>query len=348
MSGIWDFEFTAGYLVPCLKGTNIDEIRNGVIGSDFSLNKELKNFLLDYFLDSPRYPIEINFTPSDDGGMKNIVRDLIIQICYGEEEEKIHCSRILSERLASVTDDRSPIGLFIIAVALNSNDKTKRIVLWKFPADVSLFADISDGKIKIEVLRDTFSSASSFFKAAMFEGSDYNNDFWVGRIEDRQSSDNVRSVSDFWVLNFLSSLPTTSNKYGSRVMGKAIKEILNEISDVRIQRKVVAAAITLLNRKSKISFADFSTDYLPSEASQYFIRNLPKGTDLLVTFAIDENVFRRQIGRRILSLTWEGSEIDVSGPVDTITDLVGIEPLDDQNQRVKIFGIIKKDNLKGL
>jgi len=105
-----------------------------------------------------------------------------------------------------------------------------RVLLWKFPSEENLQANISAHGLTIKLLQDAFSRKSHYFKAAMFEGTPATTSFWTGKVEDKQAKQSVKEVADFWVTGFLNARPVLTEVRGSRILKGCSNEGMEPLS----------------------------------------------------------------------------------------------------------------------
>ena len=181
--------------------------------------------------------IDIAFTKAPDGSQNNNCRNEVISIV---EDANLAQCRKLAQRLQIVTTKRSGLGLLF--VALGENELKKRIHISRFPADFGIIAQENDQTLRVELLEQVFMKNAVSYKAAVFEGSNYDSDFWIGRAVDKQISNNSIAISGYWIREFLLSDFRTTAAQGTRRLAIAIKRTMDQTNDIEIKEELAAAA----------------------------------------------------------------------------------------------------------
>ncbi|NVM23847.1 MAG: hypothetical protein HWN68_18965 [Desulfobacterales bacterium] len=322
----WELLFCAGYIVwPC-KGLEPDAVQDRVAGSPINVDTIPTSFFLPLFAESAeRCPIDIGFALEGEK-QENTVRNLVRSIAFDEPTKKAHAAQELAYRLACATTRRSPLGLFVV-LAGQANEHT-RVLLWKFPADESLQARISAGGITIRLIQDAFSRKSTYFKAAMFEGTPARTTFWRGKIEDKQAKHRVTEAADFWIADFLSAKPALTDARGTRLLARALRETVKQTKSVEIKEDLVAAAVAIKSQVDRnISLDEFASSYLPKDARPIFIEKAGGPALADAIFRIDRATLEREL--RFKSIVLDNLFI-IKGPLDRFDDVVDVEPTDQE------------------
>lgn len=316
----WNLRFAAGFIVEPSKGLKTEDVESGLKGSIIETDTLPRDFFLPLFTKrSAEYPIEIAFLPQQ-GVQRNDVRDLVRSVLFGGSAEKENAARQLAVRLALATDLRSEDGLFII-LSGQSGDQ-HRVVLWKFPADQTLQADIVSGNIRIRLIEDAFSRQSTYFKAATFEGPDASRSIWKGRIEDMQAKQRIRGAAEFWTTDFLDAKPVFTEAHGTRVLAKALKSVIAKTTEVDIAEDMIAAARVLRGQGDRnVSIRDVADEYLPEPMRDDFIEAAggPEIADHI--FRLEPETLEREF--RLKSVTLDGKFV-VRGPLEEFDEVVRI------------------------
>lgn len=318
----WELIFGAGYIVPPCQGLDVEETEANIVGSHF----ELETFPAEYFLpifskQADEYPIEIGFSPQN-GEQENEVRRLVRTIALAAHEEKAAASKNLAVFLAQATTRRSKKPGLLVALA-GRKENNHRVVLWKFPADESIQAHVSDGGIVIRLIQDAFSGNSTYLKVAMFEGTAAATSFWRGRIEDRQTKSRIREMADFWVINFLRSRPAMTDTRGTRLLAKALRSVVNRMEDVESQQALVDAANVIQGQTGRnISLDDFAQTYLPPVIRPAFIRAVGGPEMTREIFRLDRETLERELKYKSIALD---NQFVIRGPLEQFDDVVQIK-----------------------
>jgi hypothetical protein len=297
------------------------DIESAILGSSIEVKALPAGFFMPLFAhEAEEAPTLVAFAP-EGGQQKNAVRDLVRKLAFGEADERSAASRGLAVRLASVTSRRSPDGLFIVLVGDSASQH--RVVLWKFPVDESIQAQLVDSRLTIRVVDDAFSRRSTYFKSAMFEGTQASTSFWTGKVEDRQAASRVREVADFWVQDFLACRPSLTDVHGTRILANALRETIRQTEDMDLREALISVVAVLRAQPGRqLTLVDFAEQYLPEPCQAHFLR-AAGGHEIWGTpFRIDGPTLADQI--RIRSLTLN-EDFVVRGPVDKFDTVVSVQ-----------------------
>jgi hypothetical protein len=181
--------------------------------------------------------IEIAFTPSVDGTQFNQRRSDIIDLIKNRD---IDHARTLAKRLQSVTTKRSGLGLFF--VVLGNENSTDRIYISRFPADFGIIAEEKNDALYVELLERVFMKNAASYKSVVFDGSNCDSDFWVGKAIDKQIGNKSVAISSYWIHDFLLADFRTTSAQGTRRLAIAIKQTIDQTGDLEIKGELSAAA----------------------------------------------------------------------------------------------------------
>ena len=149
---------------------------------------------------------------------------------------------------------------------------SSRILLWKFPADQSLRALMKKESIEIELIEDAFSRKSTYYKAAMFEGSSSDKSVWRGKVEDNQAKHSVSEAAEFWIADFLSARSEFTDVHGTRVTSKAIKRAIDRAGTLDEKEDLVAVARVLRGQSGQsFSLNEMANNYIPPSSREAFL-----------------------------------------------------------------------------
>lgn len=348
MEMAWDLTFAAAYVVDPGRGCTVEEVEQRIRGS----RTEIEAFPMEFFrplfeqnLDS--WPIDVLFT-TQDGNQENAVRTQIRRLAFpSDREEATAAAKDLAGRLCRATRKNSKQGLLVILVGQlgNENAWKARIVLWKFPSDISLQADLSADVIGLQV-REAFSAGSTFAKAAMFEGTPAETSFWTGYVEDKQTKQSPVEVRKFWVEEFLGAELSMTGVRGTQLLSRTLRALTRQ-SDLSSDAKerVIASAVLAKNLvRQVISFQDFADSYLPPEVGDSFIQAIGGPRVARMAFEVDGDVLDRETGYKTLSLE---NGFMIRGPLSQFDDVVKVTPTsDDGSVTISIQGVIASETLQ--
>lgn len=208
--------------------------------------------------------IEIAFSPSMEGIQFNQRRNQIIELLKNRD---IDHARVLAKHLQLVTTKRSGLGLFF--VVLGHEDSVNRIYISRFPADFGIIAEEQKDGLNVELLERVFMKNAASYKAVVFDGNNYDSDFWVGKAIDKQISNKSVAISSYWIREFLSADFRTTSAQGTRRLAIAIKQTIDETSDLEVKEELAAAALLAKSLNGKlIDMENFAERFGISEKSK--------------------------------------------------------------------------------
>lgn len=208
--------------------------------------------------------IDIAFIPSEDRVQFNQRRSQIINLL---ETRDISQAKILANGLQSVTTKRSGLGLFF--VVLGNESLTKRIYISRFPADFGIIAEEKQGGLNVELIERVFMKNAASYKAVVFDGNNYDSDFWVGKAIDKQISNKSVAISSYWIREFLMADFRTTSAQGTRRLAIAIKQTIDESTDLEVKEELSAAARLAASLNGiLVSMENFAERFGLSEKSQ--------------------------------------------------------------------------------
>jgi hypothetical protein len=309
-----DVRFAAGYRVPPGADLNEEDAARAVEGSEVELGGALSRRIGDLVKAAAKLPIEIDFRSDDQ---TNPVRDAIIRIARVRQAES--AARELAGRLSSATDRRSRLGLLLIVVAAEGDERA--VHLWRFGAQQDLIAQFRGGHLAVEVLAEAFGSESVLFKAARFSGRiDADRSFWKGRAEDRQAKLPGAAASAYWIDRFLAARLAVSPGAGTQVLAEAVAKVIRRSHEPDTQARLVAGALSLFNAVGdRVSYGDL-LQRLPPNVRRDVLREIEKASFTAeTTFVLEEQTLQRSLGLRELRLD---TGVIVAGPNQRFDQLV--------------------------
>jgi hypothetical protein len=242
--------------------------------------------------------IEINF--KSDEKQNNEIRNEILSICTSEKvNQKAKHAYKLAEKLYDVTDNRNGTGLFLVIQGIKAT--TTRIVLCRFKGDEGLY---KHGKhLTIEHLSEIFTKKSNHYKLVFYEEFLSEKSFWRGFATDRQiSANDYKSISTFWIEDFLQSQTALTSAQGTLMLSKVLKKVLSNTFDISEQEQIISAVVNLRTKgKTKTSVSEICKNYLSQELTNK-IKNECNDDFYFAIFEIDTDVYRKEFGKTVLSL----------------------------------------------
>lgn len=323
---LWELLFCAGYIVQPSKGLEPDGVRDRVAGSPIDIATIPISFFLPLFTESAaKCQIDISFVP-EDGKQENVVRSLVRALAFDDLAQKVLAAQALAYRLACTTTRRSPPGLLVVLAG--QRQKQTRVLLGKFPANESLQASIFASGITIRLLQDVFASKSTYFKAAMFEGTLASTTFWRGKVEDKQAKQRVTEAADFWVVDFLAARPELTPARGTRLLARGLREAIKQAPSVETKEALAAAAQVIKSQVDRdLSLHDFANNYLPEEARQTFVKAAGSPAIADTSFRIDVTTLEREF--RYKSILLDNAFV-IKGPLEQFDNVVKVQNTDQE------------------
>ncbi|GAB5407316.1 MAG: hypothetical protein Aurels2KO_55470 [Aureliella sp.] len=310
-------------------GKNIPEAERAEIhGTTLPRNGKLYEMLKRIYDRSPtECTTAVSFTSDDQ---TNEARNLIVSYAG---RPRLDTGQKLAERLQSFTDGTPGMGLLFL-VRGQENGKTRTLIS-RFPADVGILAEADNQGLNIEYLEKVFMRNSNKYKAAMYEDTSVAAGYWRGHVVDNQISYGVvRSVSDYWVIDFLKSDCLTTPKLGSSRLAKMLGEAIKAADDRAVKDELVSAAKLAPNLSGRrVSPASVARRFHLSDAAEELLKDQSK-TDELYTeeFVLDRDAFSEVLSYESVELS---SGAVLSAPSSEFDELFTREVIDEENGIVR-------------
>jgi len=230
---------------------------------------------------------EIAFSPMEDGRQSNDCRNEIIDFVENPDEL---VGAYLAKRLQSVTTNKSGLGLLFLV--LGENRGKKRLYMARFPADIGILAEEEQGNLNIVFVEKVFMRNALAYKAALYEGASTDRDFWIGSAVDKQISDGVREISNYWIRDFLLSELRTTPALGTRRLAIALREAANITDDSGIKSELISAAVLARGLDGQfLSIEEFADRYGFSDKTKEVVLTqlkLPRFAHTQFQFSLEE------------------------------------------------------------
>jgi hypothetical protein len=271
-------------------------------GTKVALGGKLFRLLDNIFSNSEsEMNIDIAFNLSAEGTQQNPCRDLIVAYAGSPT---INNGRRIAERLATVTDQRSGIGLlFLIAGQEGRNHK---LVISRFPTDTAILAEEKRTSLTVEFLERVFMKSANSYKAVAYQDTSFGTgSFWVGRAIDKQINSPYAELSNYWIGDFLDSGEQVTAAAGTRRLAMAVREAARNADDIGVKSEIVAAATLAGGFKGRrISVLEFARQLGLSAAATQAIVNELRGAGVADEhFRFDTEEFKSHIGYRSVELS---------------------------------------------
>lgn len=174
---------------------------------------------------------------------QNDARDLVVKYA---DKPTLSAGNKLAERLQIVTDGSPGLGLlFLIRGTEGGNTKT---IVSRFPADVGILAEVRKTGLSVDFLEEVFMKSSKRYKAAVYEDANLATGYWKGKIVDRQIGQGVmRSVSDYWLVDFLESETFTTAVSGSKRLARIFDDAVKKAPNADVRDELISTAKLIPN-----------------------------------------------------------------------------------------------------
>lgn len=280
--------------------------------------------------------------PSIADTNSNIVRDLILNYCFGSTSLAKSGAVALAKRLGKSMDARSPFTLLVLS-AYRDGD-SRRLIAWAFPKDEPYQFSSSGQTAKLKILKNAFSRSSSFKKAALFEGIKSDNTFWNGRVIDNQAESAFGTAADYWVSGFLDARFSLTGVAGTRLLAKALQKTHDTLT-LQDDRDQISSAVVALSASKRKSWTmqSFAKEYLEGNAYNSFLNNIPNEARK-TSFSIQRPELERKLNFRVFRLE---DDVIVSAPFGRIGHSVKLEKESDGTaQRLQCEGIVVDEKMR--
>jgi hypothetical protein len=285
------------YLVHPRKGF---EIEPALGGANVPLNGKLFRLLDDIYSRSDNEcDIDISFNQSADGTQQNPCRNLFVDYL---RVPTLARGKLIAERLATTTDQRSGLGLLFVISGKEGRDH--KIVVSRFPTDSAILAEENQQNLTVEFLERVFMKSRNSYKAVTYKDSSLQAGFWLGRAIDRQINSAMIQVSNYWIFDFLDSDFQVTPAAGTRRLGAVLRSAAKKSIDINVKSEI-AAAVTLAGslKGKKTSIREFMERFGLSLAAVSAIGSELKTPNLAEErFQFDLNEFNSQVGYRSVEL----------------------------------------------
>lgn len=308
----------ASYLVHPGKG---QQDSRDVIGTMLPLSGSLYDMLDSVFTRSEGdCTVPISFDMADDGSRSNEVRDQLIAFLQNPDLET---GRMLANRLRDCTTNTPGLGLLFLI--LGQENGFHKIVFSRFPADTGILAEASQGTLQVAFIERVFMKSKFKYKAALYQGSSFDSDFWDGSAVDKQ----IRVLPIYWIQEFLASDFKTTSMAGTFRLAVALRKASHTAPSLDSKQEIVSA-ITLVPRlKGQALSAHQILDRfgLSQEAQSAIISHLPQKRLVDDTFILDPDEFKRHAAFASVMLN---TGAIMTAPADRFDDCFSREAVDEE------------------
>lgn len=243
---------------------------------------------------------EVTFKVAAGGPQQNDCRDAMLAYA---NNPTLPNGQAIAERLQSVTDKRSAIGLLFL---INGNHGLKRrLVVSRLPTDQAILAEIGGSGLELEFLEQVFIRRLAAYKALLLEDQNPNTGFWSGLVTDRQAGGTAENISHYWMADFLTADFSDTPAAGTRRLAEALKKAIKSNPNLDVKSEI-ASAVTLAKTAfsgKQTSVEDFCKHFGFSVSTQQsVIAQLPKPSLATKAFKFDAKVFKERLPYRTVEI----------------------------------------------
>ena len=218
--------------------------------------------------------IGIYFVMAEDGGQQNPARDMIIAFI---QRPTLRNARLLGNKLCESTPGQSGLGLLFLM--LGQQGQTYKLVLSRFPADQGVIAEAQRDGLSVEFIERVFMKNAASYKAALYKGESFDEDFRIGRAVDKQLRGPGNTIANYWIHGFLSSDFETTSKAGTRRFAVALRDATKSATEAATKHELVVMGMVSHNLDGQlVSIHEIIERYaLSAAAARELLRHVHRG-----------------------------------------------------------------------
>lgn len=286
--------------------------------------------------------IDIAFQQSIDGTQENTFRNLIVDHI---ENQNLNSGKVVAQRLANVTTNRSGMGLLFLVCGIEG--QSHKIVISRFPADNGILAEQNQNDLSVEFLERVFMKSAKSYKSAMYIGGSLETGFWTGKAVDKQIGKSDTELSDYWITDFLASSFRTTPAAGTRRLAAALSNAAKVVGDTVSKGEITSFATLISNGNiGETSASDLFNQFNLSQSTRDAVAaQFPTASLVNERFQFDLAEFTNQITYRLLELDNGAVLSALSHQFD---DVFSQEPDTEQEGKIKFStsGLITNAKLR--
>lgn len=277
-----------------------------------------------------------------DDSRQNDMRALIREHGFGDDTAADKAAEEIAQRLCVAMDNRSHPALLIIASRRDGS--SSQVSLWTFPRDEALRLINQKTASTLQVLTDIFSQTSRLRKAAFFAGGQAKTEFLGGKILDLQSGGGPKAIADFWLSDFLLSMPAIKPKAGTQMIARALVQCAKEAVDLTDQQQLQNAAMSIRSGpKQRWSPREISENFFSGSLASKFEKKFPNAATYNTPFDIDQDTYSANLNFTVYKLE---SGVVVSSPFSEIGESVRISGTADDGERLICEGRVVSQRVR--
>lgn len=235
-----------------------------------------------------------------EGGLQaNDVRDQVIKVI---KHPTVVSALPLAKRLQSATTGSSGMGLLFVCVGVESGQS--KIVISRFPADEGIVAERTSSKLTVQFVEQVFLKSAYSYKAVIYRGKSFSNDFWSGAAVDKQVNHGAKNIADYWISDFLQSEFRTTGAAGTKRLAMALRKALTSTDNSEVKHDIASAVRLAANiKKTAMTIEEFCDDLHLSNASKAAVVEAVDPPRLLKEkFKFQYAEFSRHIAYKLIEL----------------------------------------------
>jgi len=313
-------------------------------GAQLPLSGNLFKMLADVFRASDgECTVPIRFRMASDGSQQNDARDEVIGLL---RTPSLEMALILARRLYQVTTARSGLGLLFFM--FGHEHSQIKFVVSRFPADQGVLAEASSDTLEVEFVERVFMKSAASYKAALYKGRSYDEDFRDGAVVDKQFTYGHESAASYWIKEFLLSEFLTTGPAGSRRLAIALRDAVHDAPDIDLKQELLAATSLIpgLDGQPLSAAALFENFNLSEPARNAITQHLPSQRIRESVFELDAAEFKRFAAIRAVELDNEGI---LMAPAASFDDVFKREVVNREQgtERFSSVGRVVNESLRG-
>lgn len=208
----------------------------------------------------------------------------------------------LATRLEQSTTGVSGMGLLFVCIG--KDGAHRRIAISRFPADEGVVAERASDKLTVQFVDQVFLKSAYSYKAATYVSEGKPDELWFGHVVDKQINHGNKSVSDYWIVDFLRSELSTTSAAGTKRLANAIKAAIASTTDIAVKGQIAAAAQLAANLPGKaMTIAKFCESFnFSPETTRAILSKVTPARLVDEKFRFDAAEFARHVAYKQVEL----------------------------------------------
>jgi len=181
----------------------------------------------------------------------------------------------------------------------------------------------------------------------VYEGTSLDTGFWKGKAIDKQINNNIITISNYWIRDFLLSDFSTTSATGTRRLAIALREAMDKTDNMQIKEEIGASAMLAKNLNGRLlNIKEFTNRFSFSDNTKTAVFDNLKSPSLQVDrFEFSTDEFEKHLPYRSIEL--HTGEV-ITAPVETFDECFQKRALEDKPgmYEYKTFGSIVNERLR--